>query len=223
LVAVSIAIVVLTSRRERLRPREIAGLAGVAAVLVLAVGMLGAVRIASGLPPGSPVRFDQLTQQAISAYVRVPVQNLGFALEAVPDRIGWRLGYTYVQPLLTALPGKQTTFDQDLKTALQQVYPGGGTVPGLLGEAYANFGPPGWFLVPFLLGAWITWLSRKVAAVGTPELRALYAFAIVHAVGAFIGGLHVASPFPAIAYLVLGAAAVLSSRRGRDPQGARAR
>lgn len=212
LVAVSIGIVLLISTHGRLRPRSIFALAGVGVVLVLAVGLLGAVRRASEFPPGTPPRFELLTGQAIVSYVRVPVLNLGFTMDAVPERIGWRFGYTYVQPLLTALPGKQTTFDADLKVALGQVFPGGGTVPGLLGEAYANFGPPGWFFVPLALGAWVMWLSRKVAAVRTPESLALYGFAILHAAGASVGCLLVASPFPVIAYLALGAAAMASAR-----------
>ena len=100
-------------------------------------------------------------------------------MDAVPDRIGWRFGLTYLQPLLTVLPGKQTTFDADLKTALNQHYAGGGTVPGLLGEAFANFGPLGWFLVPFLVGMAITALYRKTRE-GAPELIVLYAYAIIH-------------------------------------------
>lgn len=212
LVAVSIAIVLLMSNRQRFGARGIAGVGGIAVALVLALGVIGAVRLASSLPPGASRPYAFLTGQAILGYLRVPVQNLGFTLEAVPDHIGWRLGYTYLQPMLTVLPGHQTTFDQDLKAALQQTYPGGGTVPGMLGEAYANFGPLGWFLIPLGLGAWLTWLSRTVAAARTPEFRAMYAFALVHAVGAMVGGLLVASPFPVIAYVVLGAAAIASIR-----------
>ena len=75
---------------------------------------------------------------------------------------------------------------------------------GLLGEAYANFGPMGWFIVPFLAGAAITMLYR-VSQSGTPELVALYAYAIAHvSIGGVQSGLAMASVFPFEAYAVLG-------------------
>jgi oligosaccharide repeat unit polymerase len=128
-------------------------------------------------------------------------------MDAVPAHLSWRLGYTYVQPLLTALPGHQTTFDQDLKAALHQVYAGGGTVPSLLGESYANFGPPGWLVVPLLLGFLLAWLYRSALARNDPAWWALYAYAIVAVLNANLSGLSVASVFPLIGTIVLAFAA----------------
>ena len=136
----------------------------------------------------------------------VPIRNLGYAMDAVPERIGWRSGLTYLQPLITVVPGKQTTFDADLKFALNQHYAGGGTVLGLLGEAYVNFGVVGWFIVPFLVGVAITALYRATRR-GPPELITLYAYAIVHvSIGGVLSGLAMASIFPYEAYAVLGLA-----------------
>jgi oligosaccharide repeat unit polymerase len=124
-------------------------------------------------------------------------------MDAVPEHLSWRLGYTYMQPLLTVLPGHQTTFDQDIKTALNQTYPGGGTVPTFLGESYANFGPPGWFAVPLVLGFLLVWLYRRALARNDPAWWTLYAYAIVAVVNANLGGLSVASIFPVMGLVVL--------------------
>lgn len=201
----------LGAGRARLGRQGVALLALAGIVLVIAAGLFGAFRLASQAeivsPPNSYARapdYPALTAIAIKGYLVVPVQNLQYTMDAVPGRIGWRFGTTYLQPLLTVLPGKQLTFDADLKAALNQKYAGGGTVPGLLGEAYANFGPLGWFLVPLLVGAAITGLY-KLGIAGTPEGAALYGFAIAHvSVGGVLSGLFVASVFPFEAYFVLG-------------------
>ena len=160
-----------------------------------------------GAPPRTP-NYPALTAIAIKGYLVVPIQNLGYTLTAVPDRIGWRLGMTYLQPALTVLPGKQTTFDADLKAALEQTYAGGGTVPGLLGEWYANFGPIGWFVMPLLAGAAITALYR-VSQAGTPELAAFYGYALAQiSIGGVLAGISMASVFPVEAVLALGFAVV---------------
>ena len=77
-------------------------------------------------------------------------------------------------------------------------------MPGLLGEAFANFGPLGWFLVPFLVGMAITALYRKTRE-GAPELIVLYAYAIIHvSIGGILSGLSMASILPFEAYAVMG-------------------
>jgi oligosaccharide repeat unit polymerase len=205
----------LAAGRDRFGGRGVALLALVGILLVLAAGLFGAFRLASRSdvygPPNPhprPPDYRTLTVIAIKGYLVVPIQNLGYTMDAVPERIGWRLGLTYLQPALTVLPGKQTTFDADLKAALDQRYAGGGTVAGLLGEAYANFGPIGWFVVPFLAGAAIMALYR-VSQVGTPELAAFYGYAIAHvSLGGVLSGLSMASVFPFEAFAVLGFAVV---------------
>lgn len=211
--AVEIALItgLLAAGRARLGGRGVAFLALVGLLFVLGAGLFGAFRLASRSDldgprsaSGHPLDVPTLTGIAIRGYLVVPIQNLGYTMDAVPDRIGWRFGLTYLQPLLTVLPGKQTTFDADLKAALGQQYAGGGTVPGLLGEAFANFGPVGWFVVPMVVGAAITALYR-VSQAWSPELAALYAFAIAHvSIGGVLSGLLMASVFPFVAYGALG-------------------
>jgi oligosaccharide repeat unit polymerase len=151
--------------------------------------------------------FAKLIVKGVANYLVVPVQNFAATLSAIPDLIPWQLGYTYLQPIVTILPGKQWTFDQDLKAALEQNYAGGGTVPSLLGEAYANFGPLGWALVPLLIGVFLTWLYLNARRRQTPAAWTLYAYALLHMANATIGGIVVANIFPYIAYAILGAAA----------------
>jgi hypothetical protein len=206
--------------KDRLGVRALALLIPLVLGAVLLAGFIGAVRLSSA--PGSQdaggqatetvdvARLAALTKTAIEGYVRVPIQNFEYTMDAVPDRIPWRLGYTYLQPILTALPGRQTTFDLDLKAALGQDFAGGGTVPGLLGESYANFGPPGWFFVPAALAfslQWAFWVARRL---NTSVAWLFYAYLVALATGALVGGLSVASPFPFIAVALLGTATLWS-------------
>jgi hypothetical protein len=212
-VEVAIVTALVAAGKDRLGGKGVASLALVGMLLVLGGGAFGAFRLASQhsfygpLVPGEQVpspNYPALTAIAIKGYVVVPIQNLDYTMIAVPERIGWRFGTTYLQPLLTVLPGKQTTFDADLKSALGQHYAGGGTVPGLLGEAYANFGPMGWLLIPFLAGAAVTVLYRAGRG-GGPELAVLYGYAIVHvSIGGVLSGLFMASIFPLEAYVIIG-------------------
>jgi len=215
-VEVGLLVGLLVGGFRRLTPRLLLAIAGIGAALVFAAGIVGAYRLEH-----SPETWNNpdikraaqahdyvaLTELALRLYLIVPVQNTDYTMDAVPAHLSWRLGYTYVQPLLTALPGHQTTFDQDLKAALHQVYAGGGTVPSLLGESYANFGPPGWLVVPLLLGFLLAWLYRSALARNDPAWWALYAYAIVAVLNANLSGLSVASVFPLIGTIVLAFAA----------------
>jgi hypothetical protein len=211
-VEVGILVALLAMGLHRLRLRALMAVAGIVAVLVLAAGVVGAYRLAHSPDTWSDPDVAQaeqandyvrLTGFALRLYLIVPVQNTDYAMDAVPEHLSWRLGYTYMQPLLTVLPGHQTTFDQDIKTALNQTYPGGGTVPTFLGESYANFGPPGWFAVPLVLGFLLVWLYRRALARNDPAWWTLYAYAIVAVVNANLGGLSVASIFPVMGLVVL--------------------
>lgn len=226
LVLVALAIGILIARGPRLGRRAIAVLAIVGLLCVLGAGLFGAFRLASrgnayGPPSPHPSKpnYPLLTGIAIRGYLRVPIQNLDYAMQAVPERIGWRLGLTYLQPLITVLPGKQTTFDADLKTALDQRFAGGGTVPGMLGEAYANFGPVGWVLVPLLIGAMVTWLYRRAVGADSPAWWALYGWVLFHTGAANLSGLSVASIFPVVALCLLGLPVLLEARRPRQAAG----
>ena len=203
LIEVGFVAALLGAGKDRLGGRGIALLAVLGLVLVLGAGAFGAFRLGSRSATAAP-NYPALTAIAIKGYLVVPIREsrLHDGRRAGSDR--WRFGLTYLQPLLTVLPGKQTTFDADLKTALNQHYAGGGTVPGLLGEAFANFGPLGWFLVPFLVGMAITALYRKTRE-GAPELIVLYAYAIIHvSIGGILSGLSMASILPFEAYAVMG-------------------
>jgi hypothetical protein len=206
----------------RLPFRGVAVLLGILVAIVLLAGVVGAYRygrtpetwrdpvIAEAVASGN---LTSLTGKALRDYLVVPVQNLQLTLKAIPALTPWRVGYTYVQPILTVMPGRQTTFDQDLKAALQQDYAGGGTVPSLLGEAYANFGPFGWVLVPFGIGAGLALLYGHAMKVHTALGWTLYGYALLHAMGGTIGGLFVASVFPYVVYLILGLATFAQRRR----------
>ena len=77
----------------------------------------------------------------------------------------------------------------------------------MLGEAYANFGPAGWVIVPLLIGVFLTSLYLYARRRQTAAAWSLYAYALVHMANATISGIVVASLFPYIAYAILGAAA----------------
>jgi oligosaccharide repeat unit polymerase len=132
------------------------------------------------------------------------------------------LGYTYVQPIVTVLPGRQSTFDQDLKAVLYQDYAGGGTVPSMLGESYANFGPIGWIVVPAISAFVLVRLYRFAHEQRTVAAWALYAWVLVHLVNATISGIIVANIFPYPAMVILGGAALLTRRPLRANQPAAA-
>lgn len=191
--------------------------------LVLTAGALGAYRYARSPEvwatdaqiAAAVERGDWITlgMQAIRGYLIVPSNNLRLTMAAVPDVLPYQLGHTWVQPLLTALPGHQTTFDADLKAALDQDYPGGGTVPGLVGEGWANFSWLGVFGWPLLVALALTVLFRIVRSRRDPALWALYAYALAHVSGGLVGGLFVASVFPFVAYASLAVAFALGVQR----------
>lgn len=225
-VEVALVAYLLGAGIERIRARGLTLLIGAALALVIAAGVIGGYRlgatpttwrdpqIARAVASGDGVA---LTTKAISNYLVVPIQNFSSVLDAVPAFIDWRLGYTYLQPVLTVMPGRQTTFDQDLKEALAQDYAGGGTVPSLLGEAYANFGPVGWVIVPAAVGMLLTVLYRFARERRTIAAWTLYAWIVVHMANATIGGIIVASVFPYIAAVVLGGIALGTGRRSSAP------
>ena len=209
----------------RMRWGGMALLAGTAVALVLAAGAVGGFRlngtpttwrdpeIARAVASGNGVA---LTGEAARNYLVVPIQNFSSTMDAVPRLIPWRLGYTYVQSIVTILPGRQTTFDQDLKAGLGQDYAGGGTVPSLLGESYANFGPLGWIIVPAALGFILVRLYQFAQRQRTVAAWTLYAWVLVHLINATISGIVVANIFPYAAVVILGGAAWLTRRRVDD-------
>lgn len=82
-------------------------------------------------------------------YLGIGYKNFSDVLQLFPSVIPYEYGQTYLGPVLTVLPGTQYTLDMQIKEALGQSYLGGGTIPSALGEAYANFGLIGCFIIPF--------------------------------------------------------------------------
>jgi hypothetical protein len=218
--------VIFVAGRARLRRRALVAVAAAVALGVFAAGVFGAIRMsdrpnqtpdarAEGTAQAGVNELVKLTTIALRGYLVVPIQNLEFTMDAVPARIPWRLGYTYLQPVLTALPGRQTTFDLDLKEALGQDFRGGGTVPGLLGESYANFGPLGWLVVPALVAWLLQWSFWFASRQRSAAAWTLHAYLLVQSIGALLSGLSVASPFPVIATVLLGIMTWLDLRTRR--------
>jgi len=212
--------------RARVGRRALAAVVAAVALAVFAAGVFGAIRMSDRLVRSPDAHSDgsiqatlselgKLTTIAVRGYLVVPIQNLEYTMDAVPDRIPWRSGYTYIQPLLTALPGRQTTFDLDLKQALGQDFRGGGTVPGLLGESYANFGPLGWLVVPALVAWLLQWSFWFASRQRSAAAWTLHAYLLVQSIGALLSGLSVASPFPVIATVLLGIMTWLDLRTRR--------
>lgn len=224
-VEVAVVAFLLGAGIARMRVTGVALLSALVLGLVVAAGAVGGFRfsatpttwrdpqIARGVASGDVVA---LTGEAARNYLIVPIQNFGSTMDAVPALIPWRFGYTYLQSLVTVLPGRQTTFDQDLKEALAQGYAGGGTVPSLLGESYANFGPIGWIVVPAAVGVLLTIAYAFAMSQQTVAGWALYAWILVHMVNATISGIIVANIFPYIAAVILGALGMIMRRR-RQP------
>lgn len=221
IVQVAFVAYLLSAGIDRMRPKGLASVAAVGVILVIAAGAVGGYRfsgspatwrdpaIARGVASGDSIG---LTAVAARNYLIVPIQNFSSTMDAVPSALPWRLGYTYLQSVITVLPGRQTTFDQDLKEALGQDYAGGGTVPSLLGESYANFGPLGWVAVPAILGVALTGLNRFALRQRTVAAWVLFAWALVHVANATISGLIVANIFPYIAAAILVAMAYITRR-----------
>ena len=102
LIEVGFVAALLGAGKDRLGGRGIALLAVLGLVLVLGAGAFGAFRLGSRSATAAP-NYPALTAIAIKGYLVVPIQNLDYTMDAVPDRIGWRFGLTYLQPLLTVL------------------------------------------------------------------------------------------------------------------------
>jgi oligosaccharide repeat unit polymerase len=70
------------------------------------------------------------------------------------------LGETYINDLLTLLPGSQETFIMKLKSILGIEFAGGSLTPSVFGEGYYNFGLVGAVIIPLLYGILILILDH---------------------------------------------------------------
>jgi oligosaccharide repeat unit polymerase len=140
--------------------------------------------------------FAGLALDQARQYLGRGAENLAEVVEAVPAKYDYQYGLTYLYPLHTLLPGKQETLDQQLKKALGRTFPGGGFVPSTLGEAYVNFGPAGFLLVPFALG-WLMGLLYRRFSQGTGNGEGLlYLFLLYYLSAHMVSGILASSIFP---------------------------
>ncbi|MGF6953417.1 oligosaccharide repeat unit polymerase [Neobacillus sp. B4I6] len=184
---------------------------GILAVISF-VGGIGAYRVVNTESFSSYPEFKIFLSNGdyigLSLYVFTHYLSIGFenfmrVLEVVPNILDYKLGKSYIEPLLTVLPGTQYTLDMQIKMSLNQGYFGGGTVPSVMGEAFANFGYFGWFFIPFFSML----LLRIVYFKFTNNhknmfLILIYAFLLNHFSNSLLSGLASSSIMPFITLIV---------------------
>ena len=112
-------------------------------------------------------------------YFTIALTNFQGVLRVFPDLLNFQLGKSYVMPILTALPGTQYTLDMQVKNALGQTYKGGGTIPTFLGEAYANFGLLGIFVIPFITVVILTIYRKKLFKDNNMKNRLIFVYLVL--------------------------------------------
>jgi oligosaccharide repeat unit polymerase len=136
-------------------------------------------------------------------YLGVGYDNFTKTLLVFPELINYKFGLSYIEPLLTILPGTQYTLDMQIKMALGQTYLGGGTIPTILGEAYANFGFFGWFFIPFLSMVFMQLLYRDLKNEAKNPVKILfYVFIYSHFVNSLLSGIASTSVFPFVTIFI---------------------
>ncbi|WP_139691835.1 O-antigen polymerase [Sporolactobacillus terrae] len=146
--------------------------------------------------------YTGLSVYLFSQYLNIGYSNFIDVLTVVPNIIHYKFGLTYIEPILTILPGTQYTLDMQLKMALGQNYLGGGTIPSVLGEAYVNFGLLGCFLVPFITMIILRMLYTSLKMNNYFKVL-MYTYLLSFFSNSLLGGLAATSIFPYIALLVL--------------------
>jgi len=141
-------------------------------------------------------------------YLTVGFENFMRVLLVVPEILNYRMGTSYFDSLLTILPGTQYTLDMQIKMALNQSYLGGGTVPSVLGEAFANFGSLGWFIVPFA-SMFLLKLLYRIYQNNSNNLftMIIYIYLLNHFSNSLLSGLAASSILPFVTifiYLIYG-------------------
>lgn len=86
--------------------------------------------------------------------------NLGYVLNAFPNRHDYLYGYGYLINLLMLLPGPDLDFTLTLKEMLGLSFGGGGVTPTIIGEFYLNFDMIGVYIGMFLSGIILLKIER---------------------------------------------------------------
>jgi oligosaccharide repeat unit polymerase len=135
-------------------------------------------------------------------YLTIGFTNFLGVLEVVPTSLNYQYGLSYLQPILTVLPGTQYTLDMQLKLALGQNYYGGGTIPSVMGEAFANFGFLGWFIIPFSTMLFLRLIYYQLQRKFSFFNIIFFAYLLNYFSNSLIAGIASSSVFPFIAVVV---------------------
>ncbi len=187
-------------------------LLALAAMAWIGFGMLGAMRLLSDPTlrhyPEIAYYADgghvfQLGMKIPADYLLTTARNYLQVFDIAPEFYGFRYGGSYLDPLWTALPGKQYALAMQLKSVLGMQFKGGGVVPGVLGEAWINFGALGFVLVPALVSCVLVGLYRMHRRGKSPYWTLGYLFLLVHLGSNMQSGLMATSIFPVFVVGVL--------------------
>jgi len=189
--------------------------AALAAAVGLAFGLFGAFRVASDARVSrypeiqtylEDNRYLGLAVSQTMRYMGQGAEHFATVVEAVPAHYGHRWGLSYLDPLLTALPGRQDTLDIQLKQAFDMHFAGSGFVPSMPGEGYVNFGIAGVVFAPFAIGAALAYTHRRWRRTNGVGDGLLYLFCLYYLTAHMISGVLASSIFPleAAALIVIG-------------------
>lgn len=117
-----------------------------------------------------------------------PLERTALIIDRVPDRGGWVFGQSYVNTLFTPIPRTLWPGKPEIGLGLhvkRVIYERptftNGYPPGLVGEAYINFGVIGVLLIPFLAGAFLKIFYnsfRPLLVKGSQGAVVVYALAL---------------------------------------------
>ena len=124
-------------------------------IVIIALGVLGTLRDkASGNEESKFI-------EEVCIILDNGSTNIQYILNAVPDKIPYQYGYTFLINIIMLKPGPDLDFTLWLKEQLRMQYSGGGLTPTLVGEFYINFGIIGIYIGFIFLGIIAAWLEKK--------------------------------------------------------------
>lgn len=127
---------------------------------------------------------------------RLYVNTLNFntILDLYPTNM-FMYGRTYINDLLTLLPGAQKSYMLTLKDILSMKYQGGSLTPTIFGESYINFGIGGAIIIPILYGIALLFLDGV--------LRTRINYRIYYYIGLILSGVSTSGIMPVILYSLM--------------------